>query len=112
MRLVSLSLLGNLFVLLRDMAWCGVRSIAYGPTNVLADPNALEKAQLNGFFRIGKFAHTIPKLASTKVQQPRGMKSYVMSCCFSNEFCTAVVRMIPAIKMLQSVSDRMVQNGQ
>ena len=111
MRLISLSLLGNLFVLLREMAWCGVRSIAYGPTSVLAVPNALEKTQLKGFFRIGRFAQTTPKLASTKVQQPRAMKLYVMSCCFSKEFCTAVVRMIPAIKILQPVSDQTVLNS-
>jgi hypothetical protein len=46
----------------------------WGPTDVLAVPNALEKNQLKGFFKIGRFAQTIPKLASTNVQQPRGMK--------------------------------------
>ena len=49
-------------------------------------------------------AQMMPKLASISVQTPRVMKLYVISCWFSKELDTAVVRRILVIVTLRVVS--------
>lgn len=65
-----------------------------------AAPMVRDMQVLNGFFKIGRQALMMPRLASIRVQIPRGMKLYVTSAWFANELCTTVVRMTPAMSTL------------
>lgn len=71
-------------------------------------PRAFRKSRRTnramGVPRTVRQAQTMPKLASISVQTPRVMKLYVISCLFSKELDTAVVRRILAIVTLRDVS--------